>query len=95
MLTHEQIWSAIDALAKAKKLSTSGLARNSGLDPTSFNKSKRFTGQNRKRWPSTESISKALRSTNTTIAEFLALVETGGGQRRMPKASYREQPNRS
>src|SRR5690348_5973504 len=43
LLTHEQIWSALDRLAERAGLSPSGLARNSRLDPTTFNKSKRIT----------------------------------------------------
>jgi phage repressor protein C with HTH and peptisase S24 domain len=75
LLSHERIWAAIDALAETKKLSPSRLAREAGLDPTSFNKSKRFTGAGRPRWPSTESIAKALRATGITLADFIALVE--------------------
>ncbi len=75
MLSHERIWAAIDALAETKQLSPSRLAREAGLDPTSFNKSKRFTGAGRPRWPSTESIAKALRATGITLADFIALVE--------------------
>ena len=41
MLTHNQIWTAIDRLAARAKLSPSGLAKKAGLDPTTFNKSKR------------------------------------------------------
>ena len=33
MLTHAQIWSAIDGLAKRSGLSPSGLAKRAGLDP--------------------------------------------------------------
>ena len=61
MLTHAQIWSAIDRLAARAGLTASGLARRAGLDPTTFNKSKRMTAAGRARWPSTESIAKALR----------------------------------
>ncbi|MCF6322369.1 MAG: helix-turn-helix transcriptional regulator [Rhizobiaceae bacterium] len=75
MLSHDRIWAAIDALAQDKRLTPSGLARRSGLDPTSFNKSKRVTNSNRLRWPSTESVSKALNATNTTLAEFLSYVQ--------------------
>jgi phage repressor protein C with HTH and peptisase S24 domain len=60
MLTHAQVWSAIDRLATRAGLSASGLAKRAGLDPTTFNKSKRFTAEGRARWPSTESIAKAL-----------------------------------
>lgn len=75
MLSHERIWAAIDALAEQHDLSASGLARAAGLDPTSFNKSKRITGQGRPRWPSTESIAKALQATGTQLSDFMALVE--------------------
>ena len=44
MLTHAQIWTALDRLAERAGLSPSGLARKAGLDPTTFNKSKRITG---------------------------------------------------
>ena len=60
MLTHNQIWTAIDRLAARAKLSPSGLAKKAGLDPTTFNKSKRVTPEGRQRWPSTESVAKAL-----------------------------------
>ena len=50
-LTHARVWSAIDALARRYGLSPSGLAKRSGLDPTAFNKSKRVTGEPRRRNP--------------------------------------------
>ncbi|MSP32357.1 MAG: helix-turn-helix transcriptional regulator, partial [Pseudolabrys sp.] len=34
MLTHNQIWNAIDRLAKRAGLTASGLAKKAGLDPT-------------------------------------------------------------
>ena len=43
MLKHTDIWRAIDRLAAQHGLSASGLARRAGLDPTTFNKSKRTT----------------------------------------------------
>ena len=73
MLSHARIWSAIDRLAERKRLSASGLARLAGLDPTTFNKSKRVAGDGRPRWPSTESIAKVLDATGTDIASFLGL----------------------
>lgn len=74
MLSHERIWSAIDALAARHGLSPSGLARRAGLDPTTFNKSKRNAADGRPRWPSTESLSKILDATNTGLDAFTALV---------------------
>ena len=79
MLTHAQVWSAIDRLAARAGLSASGLARRAGLDPTTFNKSKRVTAQGRARWPSTESIAKALTATGTPFDVFVGLIEQSGG----------------
>jgi phage repressor protein C with HTH and peptisase S24 domain len=78
MLTHNQIWSAIDRLAARAKMSPSGLAKKAGLDPTTFNKSKRVTPEGRPRWPSTESVSKALAATNTKVDAFVSLITDGG-----------------
>ena len=75
MLTHDQIWTALDRLAERAGLSPSGLAKKSGLDPTTFNKSKRVTGDGRERWPSTESVSKALKATNIGFASFVRLID--------------------
>ena len=75
MLTHDQIWGAMDRLAERAGLSASGLAKKSGLDPTTFNKSKRITPEGRERWPSTESVAKALAATNVSIDIFCQLIE--------------------
>jgi len=74
MLTHEQIWRAIDRLASTFGYSPSGLAKQSGLDPTSFNKSKRHGPDGKPRWPSTESISRVLAATGATMSDFVSLV---------------------
>jgi len=79
MLTHAQVWSAIDRLAVRAGLSASGLAKRAGLDPTTFNKSKRVTAGGRARWPSTESIAKALTATATPIEAFVELLNASGG----------------
>jgi phage repressor protein C with HTH and peptisase S24 domain len=78
MLTHAQIWSALDHLAALAGLSPSGLAKKSGLDPTTFNKSKRMTSEGRARWPSTESVAKALTATGTSIDTLVQLIEDSG-----------------
>jgi phage repressor protein C with HTH and peptisase S24 domain len=75
MLTHAQIWTALDRLAARAGLSPSGLAKKSGLDPTTFNRSKRITPDGRNRWPSTESVAKALAATGTTIDTFVDLIQ--------------------
>jgi phage repressor protein C with HTH and peptisase S24 domain len=74
MLSHDQIWTALDRLAERAGLSASGLAKKSGLDPTTFNKSKRTTPDGRERWPSTESVAKALGATNSSIDAFVQLI---------------------
>jgi phage repressor protein C with HTH and peptisase S24 domain len=79
MLSHEQIWTAIDRLAERHGYSPSGLARRSGLDATSFNRSKRIGADGRKRWPSTESVSKVLAATGASLDEFLRLIEAREG----------------
>ncbi len=90
MLKHADIWRAVDRLAGKYGLSASGLARRSGLDPTTFNKSKRITKEGKHRWPSTESISKTLEATGASFPEFCALVyEDGSGvAQRLPVISY-------
>jgi phage repressor protein C with HTH and peptisase S24 domain len=78
MLTHNQIWTAIDRLAARAKMTPSGLAKKAGLDPTTFNKSKRVTPEGRPRWPSTESVAKALQATSTKFDTFVTLITDGG-----------------
>lgn len=72
MLKHADIWAAIDALARDHGLTASALARRAGLDPTTFNKSKRITREGKPRWPSTESVSKVLDATGATLSDLLA-----------------------
>lgn len=72
VLSHVDIWNAIDAIAGRHGLSASGLARLAGLDATAFNKSKRISKDGRKRWPSTESVAKVLQATNEGLDAFLA-----------------------
>jgi phage repressor protein C with HTH and peptisase S24 domain len=81
-LTHEQIWTALDRLAGRNGISPSMLAKRAGLDPTTFNKSKRVTPEGRERWPSTESLAKALAATNTSIDSFVQLI--GDSARTVP-----------
>jgi phage repressor protein C with HTH and peptisase S24 domain len=80
LLTHGQVWVALDRLAERAGMSPSGLARRAGLDPTTFNKSKRVTADGRERWPSTESVAKALAATNASIETFVQLIGDGGGR---------------
>jgi len=91
MLRHQDIWKAIDRLAAKHGLSASGLARRAGLDPTTFNKSKRVGPDGRLRWPSTESISKILDATGESLGGFLALIgerARRGLARKLPLLGY-------
>jgi phage repressor protein C with HTH and peptisase S24 domain len=62
-------------------MSPSGLARLAGLDPTTFNKSKRSSANGKLRWPSTESLAKVLSATGSGIEDFVALVTEKGAVR--------------
>ncbi len=88
-MKHADIWRALDTLAAEHGLSASGLAKKSGLDPTTFNPSKRIMPDGRARWPSTESVSKALDAVGVGIDSFAALV---AGARTLPGG--RVVPNR-
>lgn len=76
-LSHGEIWRAIDALAERFDMTPSAMARMAGLDPTSFNRSKRGSADldSRPRWPSTESLAKLLEATGVNFSEFAALTE--------------------
>src|SRR5436309_13459774 len=90
-LTHGQIWTALDRLAARSKLSPSGLAKRSGLDPTTFNKSKRITPDGRARWPSTESLAKALSATSVSVESFVSLiVDTSASAQAVPLIGFAE-----
>jgi phage repressor protein C with HTH and peptisase S24 domain len=85
-MQHGQIWRAIDALAARKGMTASGLARAAGLDPTTFNKSKRQAPDGKPRWPSTESVARALAAAETGWDEFAALLagRSGAAGRAIP-----------
>jgi len=80
-MKHEDVWRALDTLAAEYGLSASGLAKRAGLDPTSFNPSKRKGPGGRARWPSTESLAKVFNTTGATLEAFSALVS---GARALP-----------
>lgn len=96
MLTHTRIWNAIDSLAETHGMSASGLAKKAGLDPTTFNRSKRIATDGRPRWPSTESVAKILHATGASLESFLDIVggRSGGGNRTVPLINF-AQANRS
>jgi phage repressor protein C with HTH and peptisase S24 domain len=90
-IKHQDIWRAIDLLAEIHGLSASGLARLAGLDPTSFNPSKRATSDGRPRWPSTETLAKIFHVTGEEferLPDFLrgkVANRSSGGMRRGSK----------
>jgi len=90
--THDEVWRGIDRLAAKSGFSVSGLAKRSGLDPTTFNKSKRVN-EGKQRWPSTESVSKALEVAGASFEEFVSLA-TGSHlrppTRRVPVIGFAE-----
>jgi len=74
MISHDDIWRGLDRLATSFGYSPSGLAKKAGLDPTSFNKSKRRSPDGKPRWPSTESLAKVLAVTGSTMTDFISLI---------------------
>jgi len=91
IMKHSDIWRAVDQLATKYGMSASGLARRSGLDPTTFNKSKRVTREGKQRWPSTESVAKVLDATGASLAELVSLVGEGDATalaRRIPLLNH-------
>lgn len=80
MFSHSDIWSALDRLANLLSTSPSGLARQAGLDPTTFNKSKRQSPSGKDRWPSTESLSKVLATVEMTFEDFARFADQSYAQ---------------
>ena len=74
-MTHNQIWHAIDMFAREHGLSCSGLARKCGLDPTTFNKSKRLSVFGQERWPTMSSIAKVLNATKAKPSDLFKFVQ--------------------
>ena len=70
MITHQDIWNTIDTMADNNNVTPSRMAKNCGLDSTTFNKSKRLDCCGKSRWPSSETITKILNKHNITMTEF-------------------------
>jgi len=94
-LSHTHIWNAIDLLAQRLSTSPSGLARLAGLDPTSFNRSKRQSNDDppRPRWPSTESLAKLLEATGVSLADFAALTGPAQARKGVPLIGFAQAGN--
>lgn len=78
MFSHHDIWNALDRLAQNLSTSPSGLARQAGLDPTTFNKSKRRSSSGKDRWPSTESLAKVLATVGMSFEDFARFADQAG-----------------
>ncbi|MEM9667817.1 MAG: helix-turn-helix transcriptional regulator [Pseudomonadota bacterium] len=74
-MKHGDIWHGIDKLAALHGLSPSGLAKLAGLDATAFNPSKRRGKDGRLRWPSTESVARALSAVGAGFDDLASLIE--------------------
>ncbi len=74
-MNHATVWRAIERLAKMKGLTCSGLAICSGLDSTTFNKSKHFSADGTPRWPSCSTIAKVINATHISLLDFVRLME--------------------
>lgn len=74
-MTHTSLWTAIDNLAQKYGKSCSALAKECGLDSTTFNPCKRIDKYGKPRWLSSHTISKVLTKYNLTEAEFFRLGE--------------------
>ena len=62
-----------------------------GLNPTTFNKSKRITKVGKQHWPSMKSVSKILAATGESLAEFVVLMgeeNASGLSQRVPMIGY-------
>lgn len=74
-MRHGDIWRGVDLLAEKHGLSASRLAKLAGLDATAFNQSKRVSKDGRLRWPSTESLARALAAVGEEFSDFAALID--------------------
>lgn len=73
MITNLQTWEAFDKIAAMNNISVSGLALRSGLNSTTFNKSKRVFPTGQARWPSMCTLVKVLNTLNMSFADFAKL----------------------
>ena len=80
MCSTKTCWVALETIAERYGYSASGLAKKSGLDPTSFNPSKRNGPDGRPRWPTTESLANLLQASGASVEEFADLLTGRKGQ---------------
>ena len=77
-MNYNEIWEAVDKLARINGLTPSGLAKKAGLDPTTFNKSKRIRPDGKKRWPSLDSINKITSVCHMSFEDFYHILDETG-----------------
>lgn len=87
---HADIWTGLDALAASHGLTPSALARRAGLDATAFNPSKRVGPDGRPRWPSTESVARALNAVEASLGDLADLIENRTRRVRVPLIGFAE-----
>ncbi|WP_281700863.1 helix-turn-helix transcriptional regulator [Acetobacter malorum] len=81
MIRPDDLWEALDALALEQGLTPSGLARAAGLDPTTFNPSRRISPHGDMRWMALPTLLRALDVLKISLADFIRRLEgTGRGQ---------------
>ncbi len=84
-MEHKILWHTIEIIAKTNGLSCSGLARRSGLDATTFNKSKQFSPDGTPRWPSCCTIAKVIKATGMTVYDFADIVQASIDDKKHPE----------
>ena len=70
IMTHSELWDGIKNLAECFNISCSRLAQISGLDPTTFNPTKRITKYGQDRWLTTYTLARVLDATGLTLSQF-------------------------
>lgn len=78
MICPADLWEALDALALERGLTPSGLARAAGLDPTTFNPSRRLSPQGDMRWMALPTLLRVLDVLKISPAQFMLGLEGPG-----------------
>ncbi|GBQ05164.1 helix-turn-helix transcriptional regulator [Acetobacter cerevisiae] len=78
MIRPDDLWEALDALALEQGLTPSGLARAAGLDPTTFNPSRRISPHGDMRWMALPTLLRALDVLKISPADFIRRLEGEG-----------------
>ena len=94
MITVDDIWNALDEIAATQNVSRSRMAIISGLDATTFNKSKRCDVFGKQRMPALRTILQVLNQYKMTMADFGVLCDKMQHERtaaQLKQASHSEQ----